>query len=194
LAEPNFLNASGSGQSRWKQLSYAQLSQAYVRGLALQRQFADINTDKADLSAFARAGGKMLSWHGMADEVIPVQGTVHYYNRAARTMGGIDRLRQFYRLYLVPGLGHGSPNGTSNRTAVIPNFAPGQMYLLLTGWVEKNTPAPGPMVLTAGEGPTMRSMPICPFPEVIAYVQGDTKVASSYTCSVNASRVGSRPD
>jgi pimeloyl-ACP methyl ester carboxylesterase len=184
ISEPHFLNASGNGQSRWKQLSYAQLSGAFDRGLALQGQFGNINSDKPDLSAFERRGGKLLTWHGMADEVIPAQGTIHYYNRVARAMGGIDRLRKFYRLYLVPGLGHGSPNGTANRAAVIPNFAPGQMYSLLTAWVERNTAPPGPVVLKTGDGATSRSMPICAFPEAIAYVQGDPKVASSYACSI----------
>jgi pimeloyl-ACP methyl ester carboxylesterase len=184
IAEPNFLNASGNGQSRWMGLSYAQLSRANDRGLALQGQFAGVNSARADLRAFARRGGKLLTWHGMNDEVIPVQGTVHYYDRAARALGGMERLRSFYRLYLAPGLGHGSPNGTANRSAVVPNFAPGQMYALLTGWVEKNTPPPGPIVLEVGEGPATRSMPVCPYPEKIAYVAGDPKVAASYTCSL----------
>lgn len=183
LAEPQFRNAAGSGQSLWKKLTYAQLADAYARGLALQPKFGNINTSNPDLSGFRKHGGKLLTWHGMADEVIPVQGTIHYYNNVARRMGGLDRLREFYRFYLVPGLGHGTPNGTSNHSAVIPNFEPGQMYAALTAWVEQKTPPPGSMTLKAGEGAAARSMPICPFPEKITYVAGDPKQAASYTCT-----------
>jgi len=182
IAEPKFENASGNGQSKWKGLSYAQLSAAYARGVALQSQFGNINSDKTDLSAFERRGGKLLTWHGMADEVIPTLGTVRYYKNVARTMGGIDRLRNFYRLYLVPGLGHGTPNGTANRNAVIPNFAPGQMYSILTGWVEGKSKAPAEIVLKVGQEPAARSMPVCPYPEVIKFTQGNPANAASYTC------------
>jgi feruloyl esterase len=183
IAEPKFQNATGNGQSRWKQMTYGQLSDAFDRGLALQPQFAHINSDNPDLRTFARRGGKLLTWHGFADEVIPAQGTVHYYLRAARTMGGMERLRSFYRLYLVPGLGHNSPNGTANRSAVIPNFAPGQFYSLMTDWVEKKTPPPGRVLMSAGAGESSRSMPACPFPERPAYVRGDPKKAASSVCS-----------
>jgi Tannase and feruloyl esterase len=149
----------------------------------LQPQFGRINSDKPDLRAFKRRGGKLLTWHGMADEVIPSQGTVYYYNRAARAMGGMANLRSFYRLYLVPGLGHGTPNGTSNPAAIIPNFAPGQIYGLMTAWVEKAAPPPGPVILKAGEGSATRSMPVCPYPEAITYVAGSPRDASSYACS-----------
>jgi feruloyl esterase len=183
IAEPMFRSAAGSGQSKWKDLTYAQLADAYARGLALQAKFGNINTNNPDLTAFRKRGGKMLTWHGIADEVIPVQGSIHYYDNAARRIGGVDRLRDFYRLYLVPGLGHGTPNGTSDHDAVIPNFAPGQMYAALTAWVEQKTPAPGAMTLKAGDGLTARSMPICPYPEKITYSSGDPKQSSSYTCT-----------
>jgi len=183
IAEPLFRTAAGSGQSGWKKLTYAQLAKAYASGLALQPKFGNVNTNNPDLSAFRKRGGKLLTWHGLADEVIPVQGSVLYYNSVARQMGGLDRLREFYRLYLVPGLGHGTPNGTSNRAAVIPNFEPGQMYAALTAWVEQKTPPPGSMTLKAGDGASIRSRPICPYPEKITYVAGDPKVATSYTCT-----------
>jgi feruloyl esterase len=184
IAAPGFSNATGNGQSKWKQLTYGQLSAAYDRGLALQERFGNVNTDRPDLGAFAKRGGKLLTWHGLSDEVIPSPGTINYYNSVARTMGGLDRLRSFYRFYLVPGLGHGTPNGTSNRNAMIPNFAPGQMYALITAWVENKTPPPGPVVLNAGQGDAARSMPVCPYPEVITYDRGSPKLASSYHCAM----------
>lgn len=189
IAEPRFRNATGNGQSKWKQLTYAQLTKSYDLGLALQDRFGRINSDNPDLTAFEKRGGKLLTWHGMADEVIPAQGTVDYYERVAKRMGGMERLRKFYRLYLVPGIGHGTPNGTSNRQAVIPGFRPQQMYGLLTAWVERQSPPPFAVVLESPPETALRSMPVCAYPQGITYVAGNPKTASSYRCSGNQHRM-----
>ena len=182
IAEPNFKNATGNGQSLWKSLSYAQLANAFDRGVALQPEFGNINTDNPDLSAFKNRGGKMLAWHGLADELIMPQGTVNYYNRVAAQMGGLASVQNFYRLYLVPGLGHGTPNGTSNPAAAPPNFTPTQMYGLLTNWVE-NGVAPDQVTLQSSAGAVTKSRPICVYPKKATYASGDPNTAASYTCS-----------
>jgi len=182
IAQPSFVNATGNGQALWRDLSYSQLSNAYDRGVALQAEFGNINTDSPDLSAFKSRGGKILTWHGLADELIFPQGTVNYYHRVAGQMGGMTSAQDFFRLYLVPGLGHGTPNGTSNASAVVPNFTPTQMYDMLTDWVEKGI-APDKITLQATAGSETRSMPACVYPKAITYVSGDPKVAASYTCS-----------
>lgn len=182
IAEPSFVNATGSGQSQWKQLSYQQLSGAYDRGVALQQAFGNINTDSPDLSAFKASGGKLLTWHGLNDELIMPQGTINYYNRVVAQMGGLANVQAFYRFYLVPGLGHGTPNGTSNPAAVPPNFAPTQMYDLLTAWVEKGA-VPGNVTLQSSTGTVTKSRPTCVYPQKVKYTSGDPNSASSYTCS-----------
>ena len=182
LADPTFTNATGNGQSLWKTLSYTQLSNAFDRGLALQAQFGGINTENPDLSAFKSRGGKLLTWHGLADELIMPQGTVNYYQRVAAQTGGMAAAQDFYRLYLVPGLGHGSPNGTSNAAAVVPNFGATQVYDLLTQWVEHGV-APNDVVLQGGSGNTARSMPVCVYPKQITFTSGDPTLAASYVCS-----------
>lgn len=182
IAEPSFKNATGNGQSLWKSLSYAQLANAFDRGVALQADFGHINTDNPDLTAFRNRGGKMLTWHGLADELIMPQGTINYYNRVASQMGGLASVQSFYRLYMVPGLGHGTPNGTSNPAAAPPNFTPTQMYGLLTDWVEKGV-APDTAVLQSTSGSVTKSRPICVYPKKATYTSGDPNTAASYTCS-----------
>ncbi|TWI62529.1 tannase/feruloyl esterase [Pseudoduganella lurida] len=182
IAGPNFVNAEGTGQGRWKQLSYAQLAGAYERGLALQSKFGEINTDSPDLSAFKARGGKMLTWHGLNDEAIAPQGTINYYNRVAANMGGVANVQDFYRLYLVPGLGHGTPNGTANPAASPPNFAPTQMYELLTAWVEHGV-APADVTLRSSGGGVTRTRPICVYPQRVQYTGGNPDLATSYICS-----------
>ena len=182
IADPGFLNATGNGQSLWKQLSYAQLSNAYDRGVTLQPEFGNINTDNPDLSAFKTRGGKMLTWHGLADELIMPQGTINYYNSVAAKMGALSDVQGFYRLYLVPGAGHGGPNGTSNPTAEVPFFSPTQFYDALTNWVEKGTP-PDALTLQTLGGTAPKTRPICVYPKKITYTSGDVGSAASYTCS-----------
>jgi len=110
------------------------------------------------------------------------QGTVNYYQRVAAQTGGMAAAQDFYRLYLVPGLGHGSPNGTSNAAAVVPNFGATQVYDLLTQWVEHGV-APNDVVLQGGTGNTARSMPVCVYPKQITFTSGDPTLAASYVCS-----------
>lgn len=40
-----------------------------------------IGTDDPDLSGLRKAGGKLINWHGMADQAIPDNGSVDYYER-----------------------------------------------------------------------------------------------------------------
>jgi Tannase and feruloyl esterase len=107
---------------------------------------------------------------------------VNYYHRVASQLGGMASTQEFFRLYLVPGLGHGTPNGTSNAAAIVPNFTSTQMYDMLTNWVEKGT-APDSVALQASSGGETRSMPVCVYPKAINFVSGDPKLAASYICS-----------
>lgn len=183
FAGSSFVNASGNGSSLWKTLSYEQLSNAFDRGIALQSQFNDINTDNPNLSAFKSRGGKLLHYHGLADELIMPQGSINYYNRVLAQMEGLANVQSFYRLFLVPGLGHGMPNGTSNPTANNPTMLPSQLYSNLTDWVEKGI-APNAVTLTSlSSTPVAKSRPICAYPKKAMFISGDPQSAASYSCS-----------
>ncbi len=184
LAWNNFENATGNGQDGWKRLSYAQLAAVPAKGRALQTQLGGIDTDNPDLSAFAARGGKFLSWHGVHDEAIPVQGTTQYYDQVTRTMGGLAKVQSFFRLYIVPGMGHATPNGTSNPVASPPIVDPEAFYQRLVDWVEKGA-APDRLDLQSPAGrPTRNSQPICPYPQAATFVSGDPREAESYRCAV----------
>lgn len=184
LATPAFLNATGNGADGWKGLGYADLANASDRGVALQPRFADINTDNPDLSAFRARGGKMIMYHGLADTLIPPQGSINYYNRVAVQMGGIQSIQGFYRFYLVPGMAHGFSNGTANPAANPPLPTLDQLYAALTDWVEKGT-APAALTATAPATATFgqKTRPLCVYPQKAVYTSGDPNLASSYTCS-----------
>jgi feruloyl esterase len=183
-ARPNFINATGNGVDRWRTLSYAALSNAYDQGVALQSAFANINTDDPDLGRFALRGGKMLVYHGLADTLIPPQGTTHYYTRLSDRMGGDAVVRNFYRLFLVPGMGHGLSNGTTNPAANPPLPTIDQLYGALTAWVEGgNSPERIDISAAASGSSPASSRPICMYPTKATLTGGDPGVATSYVCS-----------
>lgn len=187
MTEPGFANASGEPQGKWRFLSYEQLAAIIDRAKQLDvTHFARLDTDDPDLSAFKRRGGKMLVWHGTHDEVIPVQGTMQYYDSVIEKMGGIEEVQSFYRLYIVPGNGHMSPNGTSNPSANPPVIGPGEMYAMLVDWVEKGI-VPGPIEIhSPSDEPVQRSLLICLYPAKIRYSGGDPNKASSYICALES--------
>jgi feruloyl esterase len=195
LATPSFVNATGNGANGWRNLSYAQLADAYDQGLILQPNFGDINTDDENLRPFRRSGGKMIMYHGLADTLIMPQGSVNYYERVIRELGGLHDVQRFYRFFLVPGMAHGFSNGTTNPNANPP--LPGaagadgvpdgtsQLYDALTAWVERGI-APERIDISSPVTtafPVAKSRPICAYPKEAKYVSGDINVASSYVCS-----------
>ncbi|KAL4951552.1 tannase and feruloyl esterase [Aspergillus filifer] len=112
-------------------------------------QFESIlSANEPDLTDFRDAGAKMLSWHGLADSVIPPNGTFDYYDRVLRHDSTAD---DFYRVFPVPGVAHcGGGKG----------IFPGEMLQVLVDWVE-NGVVPERVDVSDGE----RSSILCPYPK-----------------------------
>jgi Tannase and feruloyl esterase len=64
------------------------------------------NADNPDLTAFRADGGKLIMYHGWADEAIPPWSTIDYYAAVEHTMGGFAASQSFSRLYMIPGAYH----------------------------------------------------------------------------------------
>ena len=86
-----------------------------------------IATGNPDLSAFEKDGGKIIIWHGLADQLIFPQGTVNYYQRVQQAMGGPARTGSFARLFLAPGAQH---------CASAAGPAPADPLAAVAAWVE----------------------------------------------------------
>ncbi|WP_157236728.1 tannase/feruloyl esterase family alpha/beta hydrolase [Promicromonospora sukumoe] len=143
-------------------LTYRQFDRLFATS---QRDFhAVIGSDDPDLSAFARSGGKLLSWHGQADQLVPTQGTVDYRERVNRAMGGNARVDSFYRLFLPPGVDH-CGIGTDPLGSLVE-------------WVEQgHAPATLPAVVTDGDGNTV-TREVCRYPQVTRRVGTDVRCVS----------------
>ncbi|KAF4487962.1 feruloyl esterase B precursor [Fusarium agapanthi] len=69
----------------------------------VQRYKSVIGTNDPDLTAFYKKGSKILGYHGTHDQLIPVKGTRHYYEKVKEI---VPEVASFYRMFEVPGLLH----------------------------------------------------------------------------------------
>jgi feruloyl esterase len=60
----------------------------------------------AGLKTFARRGGKIISYVGWADAVIAPKRELDWYLAVARSVGPEQRVSDFYRLFMIPGMIH----------------------------------------------------------------------------------------
>lgn len=186
-ATPSFLNGTGNGTNKWSEMTYIDLANAYYQGIALQPYFGNINTDNPDLSKARDAGKKIISYHGLADQLITPAGSINYYTRVSQTLGGNVEVNKFNRLFMVPGMGHCAGVGTAQGTAgpvantnSVPLPSATQFFDALVGWVEKSK-APGALVVNSANASV--AMPICPYPQKASYDgSGSPTAAASYTC------------
>ena len=181
IATPSFVNAVSNGKNKWAALDYEALALASYQGLTLQPEFANINTDQPNLSKFAAKGGKILLYHGLADNLIAPQGSINYYTRVEPMMGGADATQAFFRLYMVPGYPHDG-RMTPNPMVPLPQAVTGrdEMFNALQAWVEKGV-VPDAIEVSSAKGDV--SMPLCVYPQKATYKgSGARTAASSYSC------------
>jgi tannase/feruloyl esterase len=133
-----------------------------------------INANDPNLKPFAFHGGKLITYHGWADTTIPSHASIAYYERVLETMGGVSKTQDWYRLFMVPGMGHcGGGEG--------PNSF--DMLTALEQWVEKGQ-APGQIVAShSTAGNVDRTRPLCPYPQVARYTgTGSIDDAANFVC------------
>lgn len=139
----------------------------------LQANHALNDATNPDLSAFQKAGGKLILWHGWADQHISPLFTIQYYEAMQNQMGE-STVGQFARLYLVPGVGHcGGGEG-------FPNI---DLVSKITGWVEQGS-APNDVMTyqTDASNNVTASRPVYPYPAVAKYAgSGDWHSGANYT-------------
>lgn len=106
-----------------------------------------IDSTSADLSAFKAHGGKLIQYHGWNDPGISPGYSLEYRERVSVKTAG---LRDFYRLYMVPGMLHCS--GGDAPTLVDWQGA-------LESWVEQGVP-PGELTAADSHGATQVLRPV----------------------------------
>jgi feruloyl esterase len=135
---------------------------------------AIVNAIDPNLTAFDAHGGKLVMYHGWADQLIAPQNSVNYYKSVVAKMGGLKKTQQFARLFMVPGMMHcqggAGPSTFDALTAV-------------EKWREDGV---APMKIIASKnvkGKVVETRPLCPYPTVAIYKgSGDTNDAANFAC------------
>jgi hypothetical protein len=159
----------------WHTLTFSQFD-ALV-GQSVAEFSSTIATNDPYLAGFARDGGKLLIWHGLADPQIFPQGTVGYYQAVQRDNGGAVHTASFARLFLAPSASH-CVSGAGPE--------PDDPLAAVVAWVEQHkAPTEIPATLTdPTTGATVHTRTLCAFPLVSRYVgHGSTDDAASFTCA-----------
>jgi feruloyl esterase len=129
---------------------------------------SDLGVLSTDLSAFKKAGGKLILWAGTGENAVPPATEIEYFNALQNAVPGRD---DFVRLYLAPGVLHcaGGPG---------PQDTPDRLLEKVIAWTEEgkrpdavvaSAPTPAP-AQGAPAGPVAppsatRTVLLCPYPQ-----------------------------
>ena len=170
-ARTNFWRTWVFGDPRWDwwQFSYDRDLPAAMRKLG-----PVIDATNPDLRRFRSHGGKLLQYHGLADPVVSPLDSIRYFRRV-ESVSGAGSIADWYRLFLVPGMGHcagGEGFWRFNTQAAIET------------WVEMGIP---PRSIQALEASGRNSRPLCPYPAKAMAAENGSG-GQSYHCAVSDSR------
>ncbi len=130
-----------------------------------------VNATNANLKAFQQRGGKIIFYHGWADNAFPATATIQYYEQLQRTMGGRKKVESFARLFLVPGMLHCGGG---------PGCHQADYVAALSEWVEQGK-APE-QISSKGTNP-VRTRPLCAYPKIAKYKgSGNVNEAANFSC------------
>ena len=153
----------------------------------LNETYSEAYNPKTDLTAFKAHGGKLIQYHGWADQQISPYGSIDYYNKTVGKMSKADR-DSFYRLYLLPGIYHcsGGPGvgNIGDSSPAVQHDPQHDLVEAIDAWVTKNQ-APTAMIGSHLDDNKKvdRTRPLCPYPEEAKYNgKGDINDAKSFVC------------
>jgi hypothetical protein len=154
-----------------------------------------------NFDAAKRRGVKIIQYHGWNDIRIPPGNSIRYYEEVVSANGGLAKTQDFYRLFMVPGMGHCYAGvGASNFGGVGQQMPPVRdgahdLVVALEDWVEHGI-APSEFIATKYVSPDPTASVVqfqrrlCMHPAVAKYKgAGDPNDAASFICVKRTPRV-----
>jgi feruloyl esterase len=134
-----------------------------------------MNATDPHLDKFVAHGGKLLMYHGWADQNVSPFNTVQYFQSVQAALGPA-RTDPSIRLFMVPGMGHCGGGDGPNTFDKIGT---------LDRWIEEGK-APESIVASHSRGGKVdRSRPLCAYPRMAQYKgSGDIEDAVNFTCKL----------
>jgi feruloyl esterase len=134
----------------------------------------DIDELDPHLAAFAKLGGKLLIYHGWADQQVAPGSSIDFYESVLKLSANSAQGPNWIRLFMVPGMGHctgGEGPDTFDKIS------------LLERWVEKGEAPTRVIAAHSTAGKVDRTRPLCPYPQIARYNgAGSIDEASNFTC------------
>jgi feruloyl esterase len=151
---------------------YTTATELDVDKAAMHASDALVEPASTNLSTFALNGSKLIFFHGDSDPWFSALDTLGYYKSLAAGNGGPEKVAQWSRLFLVPGMAHCGGGPSLDRF---------DMLSAVVDWVEKGA-APD-FVIATGQAFAGRSRPLCAYPKHAQYIgTGDTEDARNFRC------------
>jgi feruloyl esterase len=151
---------------------YTAATELDVDKAALHASDPIVEPASTNLSTYSLQGGKLIFFHGDSDPWFSPLDTLDYYKSLAATNGGADKVAEWSRMFLVPGMAHcgGGPG--------LDHF---DMLSAVVEWIEKGV-APDSVTAT-GQAFPGRSRPLCAYPKHAQYTgTGNTEDARNFRC------------
>ncbi|KAF4446972.1 hypothetical protein F53441_9443 [Fusarium austroafricanum] len=153
-----------------------------------------VNAAEGDLRKFYAKGGKIISYHGQADQTVTPKLPAEYYAKVQGNLNAtLDDMHSFYRLFYIPGMYHcsGGP-GAFDVGQVYPLkedrlTAKQNVLLALTKWVE-DSKEPDTIVgasYDSASGKVKAQRKYCPYPYESKWDgSGNPTKADSWHCKL----------
>lgn len=152
---------------------------------ALEKVGAAVDSNNPDLRNLRDGGSKLIVYHGWSDPDISPVASINYFESVVNVVAddiqalnyetALKSTQNFFRLFMVPGMGHCSGGPGPDRFDTLS---------ALENWVENGIAPDSLKASKIMNGEVTRTRPLCVFPEVATYSgAGNTDIAESFYCA-----------